>query len=236
MFPASLAVSQTLLMLAVGQHVKIVFKNVNDVKDDKEDKDDNECSFPVCRTPSTYGYRTSSFGTYDDTHNLIPTEFVVDCIDYDSSFFQGKNVRCIALRNPNIPEDSHFYNYVLTTDGYLRECECFGLTGQIVDTIEILPFNFNSIVPGMRVCFDVEEIPPRYSLPYTPSLLPEDHTSDVTAKCLEVDYIHNGLIALREPQFNKENHVYFWFLRTDGIIVQCDVYEPLFKVTNVCVL
>jgi hypothetical protein len=219
-------------MLAVGQHVKIVFKNVNIVNKDDKDEEDEEYFFPLCRTPSTYGYHTSNFST----KNAVPTEFVVDSIDYESYFFQEKNVRCIALRNPNIPEDSHFYDYVLTTDGYVRECECFGLTGMVVDSIEILPFDFNSIVPGMRVCFDVEEIPPRYSLPYTPSLLPEDHTSDVTAKCLEVDSIHNGLIALREPQFNKENHVYFWFLGTDGIIVQCDVYDPLFKVTNVRVL
>lgn len=224
-YPDPLAFAKMLLTLAIGQHVKIVLEDVESYKDK-----DGRHFIPICRTVSTRGH----VSTY---RSNTPTEYVVDSVDHASWFFGGKSVNCIALRQPHLEKDSHFYDYVLTTEGFLRESELFGLTGQIVKSIEILPTECSHLVPGMRVCFDVEEIPQDDCLYSTPGIRADDDVSCVKAPCLEVDFVKDGLIALREPHFEKENHIYTWFLRSDGVIEgsgSCP--EPLYKVKQVCIL
>lgn len=69
------------------------------------------------RTPSNYGYATSSY--YD-------TELIVDSINIDPAL-NKLGIRAIALREPGISESDHFYTWYITTDGYVRECEHYGI-------------------------------------------------------------------------------------------------------------
>jgi hypothetical protein len=218
-FPGSLPISDKLSKLVEGGCVWITVGS-------------NSKPMPVCRSVSTYSYKTSSTNE----------KLIVDSIDYENSIFDGTGERCIVFRDPSIPAEDHIYSWCVTTDGYMRETEGYGISGEVLDIQVVSPDGerdisqvLSSLTPGRKIHLEVDEIPPVSQLPYTPSLLPDDDTSDVNAYWLEVDFVQDGLIALREPQYKKENHVYFWFLRTDGIIVQCDVFEPLFKVKDLYV-
>jgi hypothetical protein len=81
----------------------------------------------VNRTPSTYGYNTS---------NCHAVELIVDDINYDASL-NKHGIRAIALRDPRIGRDMHMYTWVVTTDGYVRECEHFGIMHEL-ETVELL--------------------------------------------------------------------------------------------------
>mgnify|MGYP003350938062 FL=1 len=47
------------------------------------------------------------------------------------------NLRAIGLRDPRIPTKDHITGWVITTDGYIRETEHFGILHRLND-IEIL--------------------------------------------------------------------------------------------------
>lgn len=186
---------------------------------------------PVCRTPSIY-YCTPS----DNTVRLL-----VECIDYCKDF-NRLGLRCIVFRDPTVPPESHIYSWCVTTDGYERETEHYGISGEVLSVKvvdENTPPNFKSTLlslgPGQLIKLYTEEIPQVHSLPYTPSIAWPDSGSDID-EILVVDWVRDGMIALREPSIPLDSHVYLWYLCTDGVIVQCDVYEPLFKVTRVDVL
>ncbi len=102
--PSSTKISQ----LVVGQQIKLTTKRFK--------------PFIVCRSASTYRLATSS------VHSVL----VVDSIDYDAEF-HSNGIRCIVLRNPSVPLDGHIYTWVLTTDGYIRESEHFGIDLVVTD-------------------------------------------------------------------------------------------------------
>ena len=81
----------------------------------------------VHRTPSTYSCATSQIGAQ---------ELVIDEIDIDPSL-NAHGVRALALRDPSIPKEAHMYEWFITTDGYVRECEHYGIMS-VLETIELL--------------------------------------------------------------------------------------------------
>jgi hypothetical protein len=81
----------------------------------------------VHRTPSTYRCATSP---------IDAQELVVDEIDIDSSL-NKHGVRALALRDPSIPKEAHMYAWFVTTDGYVRECEHYGIMCMLA-TVEVI--------------------------------------------------------------------------------------------------
>lgn len=81
----------------------------------------------VHRTPSTYGHNTSSYHA---------VELIVDDINYDASL-NKHGIRTIAFREPQLEHDTHMYTWVVTTDGYVRECEHFGIMHEL-ETVDLL--------------------------------------------------------------------------------------------------
>ncbi len=81
----------------------------------------------VCRSPSTYGKSTSSI-------NMI--ELVVDNIDIDLDLTKH-GIKTLALRDPMILKEDHMYTWYVTTDGYVRESEHYGIIYKIVSVIVI---------------------------------------------------------------------------------------------------
>lgn len=79
------------------------------------------------RSPSNYGYATSS---YNDT------ELIVDSIDIDP-VLNKSGIRAIALREPSISKDNHIYTWYITTDGYVRECEHYGIM-QVLESVVVV--------------------------------------------------------------------------------------------------
>lgn len=88
--------------------------------------EDKEYHVGVHRTPSNYGYATSSY--YD-------TDLIVDSINVDSAL-NKLGIRAIALREPDISESDHFYTWYITTDGYVRECEHYGIM-HVLETVVV---------------------------------------------------------------------------------------------------
>lgn len=218
-FPERLSIADKLSKLAKGDYVWITVGSCSEQR-------------PVGRTPSTYGLKTSSYDA----------KLVVDSVDYCSGFFDEFKEKCIVFREPQIPIDDHIYDWCVTTDGYEREPEHFGITGEVID-IQVVSQDAEKDISQVlslltvkrAIRFKIEKIPSVFQLPHIPSLLPEQHTSDIDAHYFVIDFIEDGLIHLRDAMLKKENHVCSWFLRTDGIIIQCDVFEPLYKITNLCV-
>ena len=87
---------------------------------------DAPASQRVHRSPSSYGCTTSSF-----TRDLV-----VDDINVDPAL-NKHGVRAIAFRNPTIPKDEHFYTWYVTTDGYVRECEHYGIM-KVIASVKVL--------------------------------------------------------------------------------------------------
>jgi len=217
--PGNLTTSGALSQLTEGQLVELVIGP-------------NTKPMPVCRTVSTYYYEPSSTNV----------RLIVDHINYDKKF--GRlGLRCIVFRDPRISLENHIYSWCVTTDGYERETEHYGISGEVLSVkvvddatdVKDVPTTLSSLQPGNKVKLYVDEIPQVNSLPYTPSIEWPDSGSAID-EILVVDWIRDGMIALRAPEIPQDSHVYLWYLRTDGVIVQCDVYEPLYEVTRVFVL
>ncbi len=79
------------------------------------------------RSPSNYGYATSS---------LYAPELIVDHIDIEPEL-AAYGVRAIAFRDARISGADHKYIWYVTTDGYVRECEHFGIM-HMIESIELL--------------------------------------------------------------------------------------------------
>lgn len=78
---------------------------------------------PVPRCPSNYGYEESS---------IDPSiKYVVDNENCDPTLFAKTGLRAISLRDVSIPEDNHIATWLITTDGYVRENEEYGIIGYI---------------------------------------------------------------------------------------------------------
>ena len=78
---------------------------------------------PLARCPSNYGYEESSI----DSSKL----YVVDNENCDPTLFAKTGLRAIALRDLSIPENNHIATWLVTTDGYVRENEEYGIIGYI---------------------------------------------------------------------------------------------------------
>ena len=89
----------------------------------------NEFTLPLLRRcPSNYGYQESLI-----MHNIV---YVVDNDNCDTTLFAKTDLRAIALRDTTIPKDDHIATWVITTDGYVRNNEDYGIIGYI-DSITI---------------------------------------------------------------------------------------------------
>lgn len=110
--PACAAILGT---LQPGQHVRFTY-NAN-----------AECNQRAYRTVSSYGLDTSS---------ITADVLVVDEIDKDSSL-NKLGLRALAFREPWIPKNKHIYTWYVTTDGYVRECEHYGIM-MMLSSVEVL--------------------------------------------------------------------------------------------------
>ena len=119
-FLEELSSSDELTGLLVGQHVIL---NINSYTTTPVQRSQ---PMTLCRSISTYDKYTSS----------TQTTLVVDHIDFDTDFNEH-GIRCIVLRDPDISIENHMYAWCVTTDGYLREIEHYGIIGKVLD-VEIM--------------------------------------------------------------------------------------------------
>jgi len=107
--PGNLTTSQELSKLVVGQIVELkIGSHMQQIR-------------KVCRSVSTYCYEPSSTNV----------RLIVDNIDYCENFHQLQ-LRCIVFRDINILPDDHIYSWCVTTDGYERETENYGISGEVL--------------------------------------------------------------------------------------------------------
>jgi hypothetical protein len=115
-FPVHRDTAPIISELVPGQQVRLAVDNFF-----TSSEDDPYVPHFVTRTVSTYNFTPS------------PVEgvvLVVDNIDCDENFV-SRGLRCIAFRDPMIPKHEHIYAWVVTTDGYVRETEHYGISGFI---------------------------------------------------------------------------------------------------------
>jgi hypothetical protein len=135
--PNSLHSSVKVSKLSKGQTIKLFTVPNNDTMTDTSSPNNdtmtdtsspnNHTMPPVLfRCVSTYGQETSS------TNDTL----IVDNINFDTDFNEH-GIRCIVLRNPDISIENHMYAWCVTTDGYLREIEHYGIIGKVLD-VEIM--------------------------------------------------------------------------------------------------
>jgi hypothetical protein len=74
--------------------------------------------------------------TYEYEYSSMDRELVIDDCNYDENF-NKYGIRCIALRDINIPIENHMYSWFITDDGFIRECEGYGIMYEVVD-VEII--------------------------------------------------------------------------------------------------
>jgi hypothetical protein len=102
-----------------GQKVKITLQ---------EHKSDHYQKFGIPRSISVYDYTPS--------HVSSTIEYVVETDNYIPELSEI-NLRAIGLRDQRIPTKDHIIGWVITTDGYIRESEHFGILHKL-NCIEIL--------------------------------------------------------------------------------------------------
>ena len=119
-FLEELSSSDELTGLLVGQRVNLNIKSYTTTPVQRSQP------MTLCRSISTYDKYTSS----------TQTTLVVDHIDFDTDFNEH-GIRCIVLRDPDISIENHMYAWCVTTDGYLREIEHYGIIGKVLD-VEIM--------------------------------------------------------------------------------------------------
>lgn len=105
--------SHKLKQLKTGQRVRITYTEPEILR--------------LYRCVSTYDYETSSIDS---------KELIIDDCNYDESF-NKYGIRCIALRDTSIPIENHMYSWFITDDGFIRECEGYGIMYEVID-VEIL--------------------------------------------------------------------------------------------------
>lgn len=111
--------SEIIKSLKKGQKIRM---NLTNFQSDK-----SGCN--IHRSISTYSYEPSALRS--------GKTYVVQEIDYIPVFNQI-NLRVIALIDSHHPHpENHMYGWYVTTDGYIRECEHFGIM-KVVESIEIL--------------------------------------------------------------------------------------------------
>jgi hypothetical protein len=89
----------------------------------------DEFTLPLLRRcPSNYGFEESNIAS-----NII---YIVDNDNCDTTLFAETGLRAIALRDTTIPKDEHIATWVITTDGYVRNNEDYGIIGYI-DSITV---------------------------------------------------------------------------------------------------
>ncbi len=214
-FPDHLPSSLKLSQLQKGQYVKLTIGQ-------------NSKPMPLCRTVSTYEYNTSSTNT----------TLFVDDINYCSSF-NKKNIRCIVFRDPSISPENHIYSWCVTTDGYERETEHYGVSGEVLDveiiedlSLESDPISnaISTLCPGNHVKLDTRAF--NNDVSFDKASLPKGMSISNVNTLLVVDWISDGMISLRDPKIPIENHINVWFLTTNGLIVD-SICEPLYKVISI---
>ena len=112
--PERSSAAEEISKLRVGQQITIKTGDY-----ERQDK--------LCRSPSNYGRETSS---------VSAVRLVVEDIDCCSEL-EKIGLRAIALRDISIDEENHFNIWYMTTDGYIRECEEYGIQ-LVVTEITIL--------------------------------------------------------------------------------------------------
>lgn len=113
-YPKPLPSSFDLSTLKVGENIKIHYE-----------KEKQEESRGLERSVSCYGKIPSPISDI--------SIYVVESIDYQQDL--ENNIRVIVVRDINIHQDNHIYSWCITTDGYIREIEHFGILYKINNVI-----------------------------------------------------------------------------------------------------
>lgn len=200
--PEFLPSSEKLSNLNNGQIVKLITAPNNDMKPDTSSPN-NDMKPALFRSISTYGQQTSS----------TDTTLIVDDINFCDGFKEF-GIGCIVFRDPNIPIENHMYAWCVTTDGYIREIEHYGIIGKILD-VEIIEeidiSNLSDVIPGQKFTIEIDEAPHEFV----------------------VDWIRDGLIALRDPLIPVNNDIYPWYFTTDGMVMRGDdIHRPIYQITG----
>jgi hypothetical protein len=104
--------SEKIQQLQTGQKIKLIISSFN--------------TKIIRRSVSNYGFKTSN----------IYKELIIDSNDSDINLHPF-GLRSILLRDSSLEYASQFYEWILTSDGYIRESEHYGIL-YIVNDIEIL--------------------------------------------------------------------------------------------------
>ena len=105
--PISQNVADTLGTLQVGDSVQLSF---------------GQESLMITRTPSTYG--GEPLPRYNGTYQ-------VTCIDNDSEISQPLGMRSITVIPAQSTVDQYFTTWMISTDGYVREVEGWGIQSSV---------------------------------------------------------------------------------------------------------
>ena len=109
----NLKIIQTLSTLVEGQRVRFTCVPVY---------------YGLTRTISVYEYTPSNI-SHDIVYDVVSTNFEPALADI--------NLTAIALKDPAIISSQHIIGWVLTTDGYIRETEGYGIKYKL-NSIEIV--------------------------------------------------------------------------------------------------
>jgi hypothetical protein len=110
--PAPLPSSGVISRLKVGDVIRLALK-LHDV------------SYGICRSISTYSYEPSPLSSH--------VSYRVTSVDVVPAFSEiGLRVISVIATNHPRPEN-HMDGWYITTDGYVRECEHFGIQQAISD-------------------------------------------------------------------------------------------------------
>jgi hypothetical protein len=113
-YPKPLPSSYDLSKLKVGENIKICYE--------KEKIDEA----PVLQ-------RSVSCYRKNPSYISVNSIYIVESIDYQENL--KNNIRAIVVRDINISEEQHIYSWCITTDGYIREIEHFGILYKINNVI-----------------------------------------------------------------------------------------------------
>jgi len=75
--------------------------------------------------------RLSHYSNIIENTSKLNVDLIIDSINADASFYKNNGIYVLLLRDTTIPQEQHQYAWVLTSDGYIRECEHYIIQGYI---------------------------------------------------------------------------------------------------------
>lgn len=86
-------------------------------------KDETYVRPRLLRSASNYGYETSPINN--------KTTYIVDETNFDPQLLHRTGLNAITIRDVTINKNNHLATWLITTDGYIRESEEYGIIGYI---------------------------------------------------------------------------------------------------------